>query len=141
MNSWQRYDVHVPPRITSKFEDLRLSRSDKNFKISNPQLGWRCFTVCMWTRSSDLSFSWELEKMEISVALVVVSVAIVVVSWWTWRALMWIWFKPKMLESYLRRQGLSGTPYTPLVGDLKKNFTMTMEARSKPIHYKKTAIF
>ncbi|KAL0676208.1 hypothetical protein Bca4012_004189 [Brassica carinata] len=38
-----------------------------------------------------------------------------------------------MLESYLRRQGLSGTPYTPLVGDLKKNFTMTMEARSKPI--------
>ncbi|CAF1704521.1 unnamed protein product [Brassica napus] len=54
--------------------------------------------------------------MEISVALVVVSVAIVVVSWWTWRALMWIWFKPKMLESYLRRQGLSGTPYTPLAG-------------------------
>ncbi|KAL0717213.1 hypothetical protein Bca4012_066535 [Brassica carinata] len=71
--------------------------------------------------------------MEISIALVIVSVAIVFSSWWTWRTLMWVWFKPKMLESYLRRQGLSGTPYTPLIGDLKKNFSMTMEARSKPI--------
>ncbi|KAJ4874006.1 Cytochrome P450 72A15 [Raphanus sativus] len=71
--------------------------------------------------------------MEIAAALLIVSVAIVVLSWWTWRTLMWVWFKPKMLESYLRRQGLSGTPYTPLIGDLKKNFSMTMEARSKPI--------
>ena len=71
--------------------------------------------------------------MEISVALVTVSVAIVVVSWWTWRTLKLVWFRPKMLESYLRRQGLSGTPYTPLVGDLKINFGMTMDERSKPI--------
>ncbi|CAN6982390.1 unnamed protein product [Brassica oleracea var. botrytis] len=71
--------------------------------------------------------------MEISVALVTVSVAIVLVSWWTWRTLKLVWFRPKMLESYLRRQGLSGTPYTPLIGDLKRNFSMTMEARSKPI--------
>ncbi|KAL0743633.1 hypothetical protein Bca4012_085146 [Brassica carinata] len=75
---------------------------------------------------------WE-KKMEISVALVTVSVAIVVVSWWTWRTLKWVWFKPKMLESYLRSQGLSGSPYTPLVGDLKRTFSMAMEARSKPI--------
>ncbi|WZZ42528.1 hypothetical protein YC2023_038787 [Brassica napus] len=71
--------------------------------------------------------------MEISVALVTVSVAIVVVSWWTWRTLKLVWFRPKMLESYLRRQGLSGTPYTPFVGDLKRNSSMTMDARSKPI--------
>ncbi|KAF8100328.1 hypothetical protein N665_0227s0060 [Sinapis alba] len=71
--------------------------------------------------------------MEITVALVTVSVAIVVVSWWTWRTLKFVWFKPKMLESYLRRQGLSGTPYTPLLGDLKRNFSMMMEAKSKPI--------
>ncbi|RID71610.1 hypothetical protein BRARA_C03537 [Brassica rapa] len=71
--------------------------------------------------------------MEISVALVTVSVAIVVVSWWTWRTLKLVWFRPKMLESYLRRQGLSGTPYTPLVGDLKRNSSMMMDARSKPI--------
>ncbi|CAA7038118.1 unnamed protein product [Microthlaspi erraticum] len=71
--------------------------------------------------------------MEISLASVTVSIAIALVSWWVWRTLNWVWFKPKMLESYLRRQGLSGTPYTPLVGDLKKNFTLLTEARSKPI--------
>ncbi|KAL0717215.1 hypothetical protein Bca4012_066537 [Brassica carinata] len=71
--------------------------------------------------------------MEISVTLVTVSIATVAVSWWIWRTLKLVWFRPKMLESYLRRQGLSGTPYTPLVGDLKRNFSMTMDARSKPI--------
>ncbi|KAF3507944.1 hypothetical protein Bca4012_004191 [Brassica carinata] len=71
--------------------------------------------------------------MEKTVTLVTVSVAIVVVSWWTWRTLKLVWFRPKMLESYLRRQGLSGTPYTPLVGDLRRNFCMMMEAKSKPI--------
>ncbi|CAA0382442.1 unnamed protein product [Arabidopsis thaliana] len=72
--------------------------------------------------------------MEISVASVTVSVAVVVVSWWVWRTIQWVWLKPKMLESYLRRQGLAGTPYTPLVGDLKRNFSMLAEARSKPIN-------
>ncbi|KFK38821.1 hypothetical protein AALP_AA3G164800 [Arabis alpina] len=71
--------------------------------------------------------------MEISVALVTVSVAIVLVSWWVWRTLKWVWFEPKRLESYLSRQGLPGTSYTPLVGDLKKNFAMLAEARSKPL--------
>nr|QWK52326.1 cytochrome P450 72A15-2 [Isatis tinctoria] len=71
--------------------------------------------------------------MEISTASVTVSIAIAVVSWWVCRTLKWVWFKPKMLESYLRRQGLSGTSYTPLVGDLKRNFSMLKEARSKPI--------
>ncbi|KAL1213136.1 Cytochrome P450 72A15 [Cardamine amara subsp. amara] len=72
--------------------------------------------------------------MEISVASVTVSVAITVVSWWIWRALNWVWFKPKKLESYLRRQGLVGTPYRLLVGDLKKMTSMLAEARSKPIN-------
>jgi len=71
--------------------------------------------------------------MEISVASVTISVVLAVVSWWIWRTLQWVWFKPKMLEHYLRRQGLAGTPYTPLVGDLKKNFSMLSEARSKPL--------
>ncbi|CDY32350.1 BnaC01g36690D [Brassica napus] len=42
--------------------------------------------------------------METSVASVAVSIVIAVVSWWVWRTLKWVWFKPKMLESYLRRQ-------------------------------------
>jgi len=83
--------------------------------------------------SLPLSLSSLGGKMEISVASVTISVVLAVVSWWIWRTLQWVWFKPKMLEHYLRRQGLAGTPYTPLVGDLKKNFTMLSEARSKPL--------
>ncbi|KAL0691056.1 hypothetical protein Bca4012_090735 [Brassica carinata] len=71
--------------------------------------------------------------MDTSVASVAVSIVIAVVSWWVWRTLKWVWFKPKMLESYLRRQGIPGTPYTPLVGDLKKMTSMLTEARSKTI--------
>ncbi|XP_010487267.1 PREDICTED: cytochrome P450 72A15-like [Camelina sativa] len=83
--------------------------------------------------STPLSLLWK-KKMEISVASVTISVAVVVTSWLVWRALQWVWFKPKMLESYLRRQGLPGTSYTPLVGDVKRNFSMLTEARSKPIN-------
>ncbi|KAF2592359.1 hypothetical protein F2Q70_00042623 [Brassica cretica] len=72
-------------------------------------------------------------KMKTSAASVIVSVAIAVVLWWIWRTLEWVWFKPKMLESYLRRQGIPGTPYTPLVGDIKKDHSTLMKARSKPI--------
>ncbi|KAF8086172.1 hypothetical protein N665_0633s0023 [Sinapis alba] len=49
------------------------------------------------------------------------------------RVLNWVWLKPKKLESCLRRQGLPGTPYTPLVGDIKRNVNMLMEARSRPM--------
>ncbi|KAF3528204.1 hypothetical protein DY000_02043049 [Brassica cretica] len=72
-------------------------------------------------------------KMEASAASVTVSVAIAAVLWWIWRTLNWVWFKPKMLEKYLRKQGMVGTPYTLLVGDVKREYSMSMEARSKPI--------
>ncbi|EOA30312.1 hypothetical protein CARUB_v10013438mg [Capsella rubella] len=85
------------------------------------------------SRSYSTSLSLSLvEKMEISVVSVTVSVVVVVVSLWVWRTLQWVWFKPKMIEGYLRRQGLAGTPYTPLVGDLKRHFAMLAEAKSKP---------
>ncbi|AEE75555.1 cytochrome P450 [Arabidopsis thaliana] len=71
--------------------------------------------------------------MEISVSSVTFSLAVVVVSWWVWRTLKWVWFTPKMLERSLRRQGLSGTSYTPLIGDFKKMISMFIEATSKPI--------
>ncbi|KAL1202402.1 Cytochrome P450 72A13 [Cardamine amara subsp. amara] len=66
------------------------------------------------------------------VAALVMVIALVLL--WTWRIVKWVWIKPKILESYLRKQGLVGTPYTPLVGDIKKNVNMMMEARSKPIN-------
>ncbi|CAA7029979.1 unnamed protein product [Microthlaspi erraticum] len=61
------------------------------------------------------------------------SLAIVVVLWWIWRIVEWVWLKPKMLESFLRKQGLVGTRYTPLVGDVRRTFSMLKEARSKPM--------
>ena len=67
----------------------------------------------------------------VAAALVVVAAA--AASLWAWRIVKYVWIRPKMLESHLRRQGLAGTPYTPLVGDIKRNVDMMMEARSKPI--------
>ncbi|KAJ4893624.1 hypothetical protein Rs2_20418 [Raphanus sativus] len=65
---------------------------------------------------------------------IVAAALLVAVLLWTWRIVKWAWIKPKMMESYLRRQGLAGTPYTPLVGDMKRNINMLMEARSKPMN-------
>ncbi|CAN7010952.1 unnamed protein product [Brassica rapa subsp. trilocularis] len=61
------------------------------------------------------------------------SLAMVVVLWWIWKIVEWVWVKPKMLESYLRKQGLVGTRYTPLVGDVRRTFSMLKEARSRPM--------
>ena len=64
---------------------------------------------------------------------VVAAALMVVLAFFLIRVVNWVWLTPKKLESYLRRQGLPGTPYTPLVGDVKRNVNMLMEARSKPI--------
>ena len=64
---------------------------------------------------------------------VVAAALMVILAFLLIRVVNWAWLTPKKLESYLRRQGLPGTPYTPLVGDVKRNVNMLMEARSKPI--------
>ncbi|XP_076935974.1 cytochrome P450 CYP72A219-like [Bidens hawaiensis] len=51
-----------------------------------------------------------------------------------WRILNWVWFKPKKIEKFLRDQGLKGTPYKFLYGDLKEMTQMTNEAKSKPMN-------
>nr|QWK52327.1 cytochrome P450 72A13 [Isatis tinctoria] len=64
---------------------------------------------------------------------IVYSVTVVIVMWWAWTTLKWVWLKPKMLECYLRVQGLTGAPYKPLIGDLR-SYRVLMKARSKPIN-------
>nr|QWX38541.1 secologanin synthase 6 [Ophiorrhiza pumila] len=54
---------------------------------------------------------------------------------WGWRILNWAWFKPKKLEKCLRQQGLRGTSYKLLFGDIKEYVKMEQEARSKPINF------
>jgi hypothetical protein len=44
-----------------------------------------------------------------------------------------IWWKPKLLERRLKRQGIRGTPYRPLIGDMKEFVSQIKEAWSKPM--------
>lgn len=48
------------------------------------------------------------------------------------RAFYSIWWKPKRLEKYLKLQGINGTPYKLLFGDMKAFVKLITEAWSKP---------
>ncbi|KAJ3685050.1 hypothetical protein LUZ61_014214 [Rhynchospora tenuis] len=53
--------------------------------------------------------------------------------WGAARALEWAWLRPMRLDRALRKQGLRGTVYRPLPGDLKENARLSKEARAKPM--------
>ncbi|KAK9267756.1 hypothetical protein L1049_010190 [Liquidambar formosana] len=46
--------------------------------------------------------------------------------------LYFIWWKPKMIERYLNKQGIHGLPYRLLYGNLKEMSKVAKEATSKP---------
>ncbi|KAL3733973.1 hypothetical protein ACJRO7_023339 [Eucalyptus globulus] len=71
--------------------------------------------------------------MEVSMQSIALATVLAVLTTWAWRAVNWVWLRPKRLERLLRQQGLSGKPYTFLFGDLKENLRMLKEAKSKPI--------
>ncbi|OMO74641.1 Cytochrome P450 [Corchorus capsularis] len=76
--------------------------------------------------------------MEMEVALLVIRVFVsLLVSGtlliWGWRILNWVWLEPKRLEKWLRQQGLAGNSYRFLYGDMKENFSMVRQTRSKPM--------
>ncbi|XP_076890126.1 cytochrome P450 CYP72A219-like [Bidens hawaiensis] len=71
--------------------------------------------------------------MEITTVYYVLGVASIILLFCIWRVLNWLWFKPKKIERFLRDQGLKGTPYKFLYGDLKEMAQMTNEAKSKPM--------
>ncbi|KAL8102661.1 hypothetical protein AgCh_027258 [Apium graveolens] len=43
-----------------------------------------------------------------------------------------IWWKPKRLDKYLKLQGINGTSYKPLLGDLKEYVKQIQDAWAKP---------
>nr|AYV88857.1 cytochrome P450 oxidase CYP72D18 [Polygala tenuifolia] len=45
-----------------------------------------------------------------------------------------IWWRPKQLEKHLKMQGISGTPYRPLIADMKEFVKLISEAWSKPMN-------
>ncbi|XP_059282111.1 cytochrome P450 CYP72A219-like [Lycium ferocissimum] len=51
-----------------------------------------------------------------------------------WRVLNWVWFRPKKLEKFLRKQGLKGNSYRVLYGDMKDQSGMIKEATAKPMN-------
>ncbi|KAJ9554675.1 hypothetical protein OSB04_018720 [Centaurea solstitialis] len=70
--------------------------------------------------------------MEKSTVVCVIGVAAILVLY-LWRILNFLWLKPKKMEKFLRDQGLKGTRYRFMVGDLKELEKMRDEARSKPM--------
>ncbi|KAF5771554.1 putative secologanin synthase [Helianthus annuus] len=71
--------------------------------------------------------------MQITGVLGVLGVASVLL-FYIWRISNWLWFKPKKIEQRLRDQGLKGSPYKFIFGDVKEMKQMTNEAHAKPIN-------
>lgn len=67
--------------------------------------------------------------------------ALLLVVAWAWRMLNWALLQPRRLERVLRSQGLKGSSYRPLRGDLKDMGRLAEEARSKPMPSYSHAIF
>ncbi|CAI9275401.1 unnamed protein product [Lactuca saligna] len=74
--------------------------------------------------------------MELSFSMIntVVCVVGVIVMIYGWRFFNWVWLKPKKMDKFLREQGLNGTPYKFLYGDIKEMVQMTADAKLKPIN-------
>ncbi|KAJ4975328.1 hypothetical protein NE237_000434 [Protea cynaroides] len=64
----------------------------------------------------------------------IVGVLCILVVWCGWKVLEWIWWRPKMLERLLVEQGIRLTPYKLLIGDVKEQLRLLVEARSKPMN-------
>nr|XP_043639790.1 cytochrome P450 CYP72A219-like [Erigeron canadensis] len=71
--------------------------------------------------------------METTTVYGVLGVATILV-FYIWRILNRLWFKPKKIERFLRDQGLKGSPYKFMYGDLKELGQMMVEAKSKPMN-------
>ncbi|KAB1216174.1 hypothetical protein CJ030_MR2G008658 [Morella rubra] len=71
----------------------------------------------------------------VSIPTIVLSFLSIVVLTSAWRAVRWVWLKPKKLERLLSEQGLSGNSYRLLFGDLDESSRMIKQAKSKPMNF------
>ncbi|KAD0124597.1 hypothetical protein E3N88_44760 [Mikania micrantha] len=72
--------------------------------------------------------------MEITTVSCVLGVVAMLLFYMSWKISNWLWFKPKKMEKFLRDQGLKGTPYRFMYGDLKEMGQMLKESMSKPMN-------
>ncbi|KAM7510749.1 hypothetical protein LguiB_009624 [Lonicera macranthoides] len=73
-----------------------------------------------------------MESLSMLKALAFSFVALIL--WFILRVFNSIWWKPKRLEKQLKQQGISGTSYKLLYGDMKESKRLMMEAWSKPMN-------
>ncbi|CAI9296482.1 unnamed protein product [Lactuca saligna] len=71
--------------------------------------------------------------MEVS-ALWCGMVVLAILVWYAWRFINWVWLKPKKIEKRLREQGLKGSSYKFLFGNLKEVVSMLKDSKSRPIN-------
>ncbi|KAL3821289.1 hypothetical protein ACJIZ3_007194 [Penstemon smallii] len=65
--------------------------------------------------------------MDMQLSSILLSVLTLVCVTVALKLLNWVWFRPKKLENFLRKQGLSGNSYRLLIGDMK-DFIQVMRA-------------
>ena len=77
-------------------------------------------------------------NMEANVSMIIRvcgGLGFLLVVWaYAWRFYNWVWLTPKNTEKFLRDQGLKGTSYKFLYGDVKEIVKMITEASLKPIN-------
>lgn len=59
--------------------------------------------------------------------------AAVLLLWWAVQVLEWAWWAPRRVDKALRAQGLSGTRYRFLWGDIKEDQRLTGAALARPV--------
>jgi len=64
---------------------------------------------------------------------VLAGVAAALVLWWAAQVLEYAWWAPQRMERALRAQGLRGTRYRFLWGDLKEESRLTAAALARPV--------
>ncbi|KAL9227428.1 hypothetical protein vseg_003117 [Gypsophila vaccaria] len=71
--------------------------------------------------------------MEKSRSSIIISIVFVIVVSLVGKVANWVWLRPKKHEKWLRQQGLPGTSYKLLFGDLKDYSSMRSKAIQRPM--------
>ncbi|KAK4484644.1 hypothetical protein RD792_007233 [Penstemon davidsonii] len=80
-------------------------------------------------RKKSIKVDMNLVSSILTSFLVLASITIAV------KLLNWVWFRPKKLENFLRKQGLNGNPYRLLLGDMNDLIKVMKSEQSKSIQF------
>ncbi|XP_073157610.1 cytochrome P450 CYP72A219-like [Henckelia pumila] len=75
------------------------------------------------------------QQMDVKLSSIIISLIVVSFSILAVRVLHWVWFKPKRLEKFLRKQGFNGNQYRFLLGDMKDFIRAMKQEQPKSIDF------